>query len=344
MRDPEDYDGGVEEMIADKESDPYDDLIPLGQRKSTEIKLRGGDGASEAEMAQKFGYSMPIALLFRMTQKMYGYMRDGNISDPLEVAAVKGANSLNDVIFDAECLNRQGRYDEEKESSRQWLALANQEKRDSDSPDIDVLLRKWSEADAFMLQATIVEEQQGIDAAKPLYPKFIEMQEQRDVVQMAAAQLSAPENMLFWCRVRMYQIMRERAHDLALGYPTHDFTEVKRQLAEGGNVHDLVPDMAWPWREGYQLVMGSTADGGSYREMMMSMVSQTLPQQTPPNWGMPPGYFPPYMNGDGHQSNGENEEQPDKRRAIFGIFGGNGNKQPQEPEKQQIRRRSRGKR
>ena len=92
-------------------------------------------------MAQKFGYSMPIALLFRMTQKMYGYMRDGNISDPLEVAAVKGANSLNDVIFDAECLNRQGRYDEEKARSQQWLTLANQEKQDDDSPDIDLLLK-----------------------------------------------------------------------------------------------------------------------------------------------------------------------------------------------------------
>ena len=100
--------------------------------------------------------------------------------------------------------------------------------------------------------------------------------------------------------------------------------------------------MAWPWREGYQLVMGSTADGESYREMMMSMVAQQLPQPPAPNWGAPPGYFPPYMNG--HQGNGENEEQPDKRPAIFGIFGGNGNKQPQEPEKQQIRRRSRGKR
>ena len=314
-RQPEDYEGGVEEMIGDKESDPYIDLIPLGQRKSTEIKLRGGDGASEAEMAQKFGYSMPIALLFRMTQKMYGYMRDGNISDPLEVAAVKGANSLNDVIFDAECLNRQGRYDEEKERSRQWLALANQEKKDDDSPDIDALLKRWSEADAFMLQATIVEEQQGIDAAKPLYPKFVKMQEQRDVVQMDAAELSPAENMLFWCRVRMYKIMRERAHDLALGYPTHDFSGVKQKLAEGGNVHDLVPEMAWPWREGYQLVMGSTTDGESYRGMMMSMVAQQLPQPPAPNWGAPPGYFPPYMNG----QQGDGRERRAARQATCHI-------------------------
>ena len=84
MMDPEDYKGGVEEMINDTSGDPYDGLIPLGQRKTTEIKVKAGDSATEADLALKFGYSQPIALLFKMTQKMYGYMRDANITDPLE--------------------------------------------------------------------------------------------------------------------------------------------------------------------------------------------------------------------------------------------------------------------
>ena len=73
---------------------------------------------------------------------------------------------------------------------------------------------------------------------------------------------------------------------------------------------------------------------------MMSINAQQLPQQAPmPPRGMPPGYFPPHTGGnDGER---EDEEQPDKRRALFG-FGG-GPKQPKEPEKKP-RRRSRGKR
>ncbi len=342
MRDPEDYPGGVGEMIADTPSDPYAELVPLAQRDTTEIKLRSGDGATEAEMAAKFGYSMPIAKLLRRTETLYGYIRDANIVHPIDLVAARGSNALNDVIFDADCLNRQGRYDEEEERARQWLRLVETSKHDDESLEIDDLLRRWSEADAFMLQARIVEERDGIDAAKPLYQEFEAMRQQRDDVQMEAAKLPPAENMLFWCRVRQYKIMRERAYDLALGYPTHDFTEVKRKLVEGGNVHDLIPEMAWPWKVTYQLVTTSTADGESYRTMMMAMYAQELPRpQAPPVWGgMPPGYFPTNANGQGGE---DQEDQPDKRRAIFGLFGG-ARQEPQEPERKPARRRSRGRR
>ena len=193
-----------------------------------------------------------------------------------------------------------------------------------------------------MLQAQIVEERDGIDAAVSLYPKFTKMKKQRDDVQMKASELPPAENMLFWCRVRQYKIMRERAYDLALGYPTHDFTDVKRKLATGENIHDLIPEMAWPWRESYQLVMGSTADGESWRTTLMAMYAQELPRPPTQPWGMPPGYFPPYMNGNGSGEE-EGEEQPDNRRPLLGLFGGN-KQQPQEPEPKKTRRRARGKR
>ena len=77
---------------------------------------------------------------------------------------------------------------------------------------------------------------------------------------------------------------RERAYDLALGFPTLDVTELKQQLAEGGNAHDLVPKMLWAFKEAYQLVTRSTADGSSFRELMMSINAQQPPQQAP----MPP--------------------------------------------------------
>lgn len=110
------------------------------------------------------------------------------------------------------------------------------------------------------------------------------MKERRDKAEMEATELSPPECQLFWRRLRQCQITRERAYDLALGFPTLDVTELKQQLAEGGNVHDLVPKMLWAFKEAYQLVTRSTADGSSFRELMMSINAQQQPQQAP----MPP--------------------------------------------------------
>ena len=121
MNDPEDYAGGMSEMIADDSNTPYRALAPLSQRKTTEIKLRAPGGVSEAEMAAKFGFSQPIAMMFKMTQKMYGYMKDGNIQTDVEHAALDGANRLNDIVLDAPCLNREGRYAYEEARAQDWL-------------------------------------------------------------------------------------------------------------------------------------------------------------------------------------------------------------------------------
>ena len=151
--------------------------------------------------------------------------------------------------------------------------------------------------------------------------------------------------MYFRCRVKQYEIMRERQYDLAMGYPTHDVTELKHKLAEGGNVHDLVPEMTWPWKLGYNLVTRSTSDGEAWRTVMMHWYAQQAPQQQTPQWGAPPGYYPPFMNN-GMAPDGEQDpdEPPDKRKAIFGFFGNkNGHKPQQEPEQnKKPRRRSRG--
>lgn len=107
---PEDFTNGVKEMIeggAAPSSDPYDSLVPLGQRKVSEIKLNaGGGGKSEAELYAELGYSRPIAQVSNLTRKLYGFMRDGNVESHLERSAVKAAMSLHDFIFDAPCVNR----------------------------------------------------------------------------------------------------------------------------------------------------------------------------------------------------------------------------------------------
>ena len=343
MRMPEDYQNGVQGMIEDKDglSDPYADLTPLVRRQTTEVKLKTADGEGDAALALKYGYSQPITQVSRLTQKLYGYERDANVQGHLAQSAVKGTNALNDLIFDAPCVNRQGRWDEEEGRAKQWMKLIElspkAEGDDETSPDIDTLLQRWSEADAFMLQARIVEEQRGIDAAEPLYEKYSRMAKQRDEVQMGAAELPPAYNMLFWCRLRQYGIMRERAYDLAMGYPTHEFTDVKCEISEGHDIHDLVHRMPWPFRESYQLVTGSMMDGEAHRTLLMAMIAGQLPPQPMP-WGM--GYWPgmPPNGGQPEEEGEEGESQPDKRPALFKVFGTRKGGAPEQPKP--IRRRA----
>ena len=173
MKTPQDYTNGVQEMIEDGLSDPYPELTPLAMRKTTDITLKSGTGDDEAGMALKYGFSQPITQHSRLTQKLYGYGRDANLQGHLEQSAVRGAHALNDLIFDAPCLNRQGRYDEEEKQAKDWQSKMDAANPKPDpEPDIDGLLNRWSEADAFMLQARIVEEQYGIDHAEVHYEEY----------------------------------------------------------------------------------------------------------------------------------------------------------------------------
>lgn len=331
---PEDYEDGIVGLLNDK-SDEYEPLKPLGQRGSTEINLKTGNNQmSEAELALKFGYSQPIAKLSERTETMYGYIRDGNLEHDIELSALTGTNVLNDMVMNAECLNRKARYQEEERIAQECLREMGQE-----GDTLKDLLQKWSSADAFILYARIIEERDGLEAGKPLYDEFDERMAERNEAERAASELSPMEYRYFGCRTRQYQIMRERNFDLALGYPIYDYTDLKEALEKGANVHKLIPQMPWPFKHSYQLVARSTADGNSFRELLMSLMAQQLPHRpAQQSWGMPqPGYYGPQMPGFG--PGGEDEEEQDKRRPLFG-FGGP--KQPKQPEEKPRRRRRRG--
>ena len=220
--------------------------------------------------------------------------------------------------------------------------------RDRD-PDVDInqLRKQWSTANAFMLQARIIEERDGIDAARHMWDEFEEMKQQRADAEMQASKLQPAEYQLFVCRIRQYQIMAEETYDLALGYPTHDFKDAKEKLAKGENVHDLVQEMSWAWQESYRLVMSSMLDGEAHRMLMMSMNAQQLPQQHAMGFPMGMGgYYPPPYPGQQMPDGQDPEGESDRRPALLGFFGGNGGQQqPQEPErKRPPRRRSKSRR
>ena len=331
----EDYEGGVGQMIAEAQPAEYPDLAPLAQRRTSEIRLKGGGKENDDQNTR---YSETIVLLYRQTHKLYGYMRDGNVTDELELAAITGANALADMFFNAPAVNREERYQAEERRAQQWMASVRSIER------VEELLHRWSEADAFMLEAKIFEQQRGMIESRRMYRKYAKMSRRRDKARRQASKLPAAENMLFWCRVRQYQIMRERTYELAMNYPVHDYGDVKAKLAEGGNVHDLVHALAWPWQEGYHVVAKSTADGKAFREMLISLYAQQHPPQMAAQ--MPYGFYPPQYGPNGAAPEGEGgEEQPDNRRPIFGFFGGNKPKQPDDQkQKKPFRRKQRGRR
>ena len=352
-KDPQDYEGGVGEMIGSK-SDEYPDLTKMKQRRTTDVTLKGADGDSDAEMFQKFGYSQPITQISRLTQKASGYMRDGNLPGELEQSAIRQMNSLHQLLLKAECVNREERYDREERNAKRWMRIIEssrpmlEEKEDGkvdgeedgdkeldreavkakESKAYDEVFEdhqdKWSMADAFMHQARIVEEQNGIEAAKHLYDDYKKNREIRDAVEFEATKMPAPYYQLFWCRIRQLRIMRERAYDLAMEYPIEDLAEIKSQLAEGKDIHDVAHEMLWPFQESYQLVMSSNLDGEAHRTTLMAMIAQQLPQQpqTPP-WGYAPyGGQPP---GPGEEGVDLDEQgKPDTRPAMLKVFGNNG--------------------
>ena len=326
----------------------YPELTSLGNRGSTTVRLQRDTGDTEAEMMARYGFSQPIAQISKLTQKPYGYQRDGNITDNLERLAILGSNELSDLILGAPCVNRRARFDAEEERAQQWLRIIKADNRDTDHqkhdrPDLNSLLERWSSADAWMLQALVEGDKYGIDETAHLDSKYEEMEDQRRWVEMRAAELLPAENMFFWCRVTQYKIMREQSYDVAMGYPTADFTEMKRALAGGADIHDLIMEMSWPHKEGFHRVMNSMLSGDPHRNLISSLMAQQQLQQAQPQ----PPWMQPWTPGGQQpgQPDGEGEKK-DERRAIFNFGGGknNGQQQGGQPEQPKPRKRRRTRR
>lgn len=347
---PEDFESMEEFMDAEAPpGDPYSDLSGLGERKMGVKIAQKSEELGVAELS-RMAYSAPIAELSKRSTKLFGYARDGNIEDPFVQQAVKATHSLTAWILDAPCVNRAGRFAVEQLEFNKWAKQMEPRKEGDDRPDMYVLLGRWSQADAFMLWARLYEDRHGIAKAKalvvtldgeqmPLYEAFLLREKQQEDVLMEAANLPPADNMAFGARIRQYEIMRERAYDVGMGYPTHDYTAIKETIAKGDyDVHDIVHLLPWAFPESYGKVTASMMDGVAYRELLAALMSQNPMQpkmpygQPMPQFGMWPGPMmaDPSMDGDA---------EPDRRRAILGWFGRNGH-QPQAPQpRQRVNRR-----
>ena len=148
--------------------------------------------------------------------------------------------------------------------------------------------------------------------AKPiqvtLFSRYIEMAELMEQVLLEASNLTSDQNMYFWCRIREVEIARERSYDLALGHPTVDLHDLKEALSSGKPVHDLIPDMLWPFKLGFHEAMGTMLDGEAHRALLISLTAGQHPPQPAP---MMPYVMPGYPM--------EQEEQVDQRKPIWDL-------------------------
>ena len=333
-------------MEEDVENNPeaYADVSGLGFRGSSAVQLKKDGGETDQELYRKYGFSMAQAQLAGMTKKLGGYLRDAHVTDNLERQSILGSTALFDLFLNAPCVNRQGRYDYEDERARHWKRLMDRAAKEKGDETIGSVVEKmmdrWSEAHSFCQLARIQEEKFGIDATRHLDAQFVVMRAQQQEVELESAQLPMAANMFYSCRVLQVKIMRERIYDLAMDFPTADYTVVRKFLADGGDVNDMVMEMPWPFRDAYGLVQGSMMDGVEHRTQMAAMNAQQIPQQ----WGSGPnpyGMMPmmgQQMPPDGQQQ-GEDGQQPDKRKSFFNFGGGQQGGQQQQPEPQKRRRK-----
>ena len=171
--------------------------------------------------------------------------------------------------------------------------------------------------------------------AKPirvtLFDRYKEMAELMEKVLVETTKLTSDQNMYFWCRIREVAIGRERSYDLALGHPTVDLHELKESLASGKPVHDLIPDMLWPFKIGFHEAMGTMLDGEAHRGLLISMMSgQHPPQPAPMMPYMMPGY-PMQQGGD---------EQVDQRKPIWDLSRFRNGHQQQPQQRKPLQRRA----
>ena len=343
---PEDYDGGVEEMLRNATSQgggEYPDLDPLAG-ESQEIRLAAGNTDKDA-----YPFSRPLGQIADLAFKPIGFARNGNLELPIERNALDGLLELGSLMLAAPCLNRTQRLEDADKEMKRWQDRASKTAIREDEPDMDALLDKWSEAHAFMLEARIYQDQHGIRAARDLmvtrkgedgpeevslFDEFKRMRKQIIDAELEAGRMSHARRMVFEIQLHQYGIMAERQYDLEMKYATADYKELHQKQQGGAHIYDLVPLMPWPWQMAVRMVEVSMAGGVEHREVVTAMIASRMPTSYQPQPSYPYGQRP---NGQEEDANGQPH---DERPALFSwVNGNNGNKGNQNP-----RRRRRGRR
>ena len=300
-----DYDlDGCEDAAA---QDGYEALQPLDH--STVTLARHADDPGEA----KWGFSAIIAREALATRKLYGFLRTGNVTEPAARQVLHGLLELFRPEWLAPSCNRQQRYDLEEKLAEKWLkrmpqgdddpergAAAGDGQDQDGEPTVDELLQTWHTAAAYQLQVRITRLRRGLAAVESHRARWHDATERKADAEYKAASLPPEAYQYFGCRTRQFEIMAERSLDQALGIPERDYSEVKRRIADGADINDVVSELPWAYQIAYEMVQESMAEGDKHREFIMSLHTQTLPyNRQPPKARRRFGFGPRRDQGEG---------------------------------------------
>ena len=112
-----------------KQPEKYGPIKPLPERgKGSETRI-SRDETNLSELYRKLGYSMPIAQMAEMSGKYQGYLRDGNVTELDEKAAIQDALAIHRMIITSECAQRKKRYEDEENEVERCLSKMAAERR-----------------------------------------------------------------------------------------------------------------------------------------------------------------------------------------------------------------------
>ena len=116
--------GGPAGLMREMQKKPqkYGGIRPLPERgKGSETRIAGRDDIDLNELYRRFGYSMPIAQLAESANKYGGHMKDANVTELDEKAAILDALAIHRMIITSECVQRKARYEAEEREAQRWL-------------------------------------------------------------------------------------------------------------------------------------------------------------------------------------------------------------------------------
>ena len=275
---PTEYD---DEIAALLELEAHSSRPRLDPLDSGAVQIGGGD--SDVDPGQKYGYSAIVAREVAATRKVYGWIRNVNLT-PEQAVVAEGLMELFRMEWMAPCANRDGRFDREEERAQRWIRMLGGRKNAAAREamdEADALLKTWNTHAAFKLQVEIQRLKLGLDAVEQYrQPYKIATRGQLDA-EFDAGQLDPYAYGYFQCRVRQFKIQRESALDDARGVGVRDYTDVKKRIALGKfEVEDIVQEMPWAYQLVYGMGQMSMSSGKEHRQLVLGLNAAMIPFPT----------------------------------------------------------------
>ena len=112
--------GLIREVL--KAPQKYGNTKPLPERgRGAETRIAGRNDLDLNQLYREFGYSAPIAQLAESANKYGGHMKDANVTELDEKAAILDALAIHRMIITSECVQRKARYEAEEKEAQRWL-------------------------------------------------------------------------------------------------------------------------------------------------------------------------------------------------------------------------------